>query len=120
MGLETLSRMTRKVGGRYEVGLIWKDPAVTLPNNSVVVESRLEMLKKRLENNPQLKAKYEETIENDWEKGYIKRLRDQDLSDPVSHEWYLPHHPVLHHHKPEKVRQSSKRCSSPISTNFLQ
>ena len=42
LALESLSRMTRKIGGRYEVGLIWKDPTATLQNNRVVAERRLE------------------------------------------------------------------------------
>ena len=105
MVLESLSKTARKVDGRYEVGLIWNDSATALPNKRVVAERRLALLEKRLDRDPQLKVKYTETIENDLHKGYIKKLGDQELADPVEHEWYLPHHPVLHPHKPGKVRR---------------
>ena len=52
MVLESLSKTTRKVDGRYEVGLIWKDSSTALPNNRVVAEKRLELLDKRLEKDP--------------------------------------------------------------------
>ena len=105
MVLESLSKTTRKVDGRYEVGLIWKDSATALPNNRVVAERRLELLEKRLDSDPRLKVQYTETIENDLHKGYIKEVGDHELADPVEHEWYLPHHPVLHPRKPGKVRR---------------
>ena len=105
MVLESLSKTTRKVDGRYEVGLIWKDSSTALPNNRVVAEKRLELLEKRLEKDPQLQIKYAETIENDLQKGCVKKLEDQELAAADAHEWYLPHHAVLHPHKPGKVRR---------------
>ena len=101
MVLESLIRTTRKVDGRYEVGLIWKDAAKSLPDNRALARQCLELLEKRLERDPQLKAKYTETIENDLHKGYIKKLEDC----PVAHKWYLPHHAVIHPHKPGKIRR---------------
>ena len=44
MVLESLSRTTRKVDGRYEVGLIWKDAAKSLPDNRALARKRLELL----------------------------------------------------------------------------
>ena len=44
MVLESLSRTTRKVDGRYEVGLIWKDAAMSLPDNRALARKRLELL----------------------------------------------------------------------------
>ena len=104
MVLESLSKTTHKVDGRYEVGLIWKDSSTALPNNRVVAEKCLELLEKCLEKDPQLQIKYAETIENDLQKGYVKKLEDQELAAADAHEWYLPHHAVLHPHKPGKVR----------------
>ena len=102
---------TRKVDGRYELGLIWKTPTITLTNKRVVAERRLELLGKRLETDPQLKQKYHEIVENHLQKGYIKTLTKDDLSKPVLHEWYLPHNPVVHPHKPGKVRRDSDIAS---------
>ena len=58
MVLESLSKTTRKVDGRYEVGLIWKDAAKSLPDNRALTRNRLELWDKRLEKDPQLKAKH--------------------------------------------------------------
>ena len=117
--LKSLSKTTRKVNGRYEVGLIWKDLIRALPNNRVIAEKRLELLERRLERDSQLKVKYTETIENDLQKGYIKKLEDQELVETDAREWYLPHHAVVHPHKPGKVRRVSDaaaRCQG-ISLN---
>ena len=105
--LKSLSKTTRKVNGRYEVGLIWKDSIRALPNNRVIAEKRLELLERRLERDSQLKVKYTETVENDLQKGYIKKLEDQELVETDAREWYLPHHAVVHPHKPGKVRRVS-------------
>ena len=105
MVLESLSRTTRKVDGRYEVGLIWKDAAKSLPDNRAFTRKRLELLEKRLERDPQLKATYTETIENDLHKGFIKKLEDRQLTQPVAHESYLPYHAVIHPHKLGKIRR---------------
>ena len=105
--MKSLSKTTRKVNGRYEVGLIWKDSIRALPNNRVIAEKRLELLERRLERDTQLKVKYTETIENDLQKGYIKKLEDQELVETDAHEWYLPHHAVVHPDKPRKVRRVS-------------
>ena len=66
-----------------------------------------------------MKFKYTETIENDLQKGYIKKLEDQELVETDAREWYLPHHAVVHPHKPGKVRRVSDaaaRCQG-ISLN---
>ena len=105
MVLESLSKTIRKINGRYKVVLIWKDAAKPLPDNRALSRKRLELLEKRLERDPQLKAKYTATIENDLHKKYIKKLEDRQLAEPVAHEWYLPHHAVIHPHKPGKIRR---------------
>ena len=85
----------------------------------VIAEKRLELLERRLERESQLKVKYTETIENDLQNGYIKKLEDQELVETDAREWYLPHHAVVHPHKPGKVRRVSDaaaRCQG-ISLN---
>jgi len=80
--LKSLERTTCKVDGRYQVGLIWKNLNTNLPDNRAVAERRLHLLEKRLESDPELNAKYRQTIDDDLQKGYIKKLSEQELSKP--------------------------------------
>ena len=41
VALDSLSKATRRVDGRFEVILIWKDSIATLPNNRVAGGKRL-------------------------------------------------------------------------------
>ena len=109
--LESLEKTTCKVDGRYQAGLIWKDSNANLPDNRAVAERRLHLLEKRLESDPELKAKYSQTIDDDLQKGYIKKLSEKELSEPTPRAWYLPHHPVLNPHKPDKVRRVSNAAA---------
>ena len=95
------------MGGIYQVGLIWNDSNTNLPDNRAVAEKRLHLLVKRLESDPELNAKYSQTIDDGLQKGYIKKLSEKELSEPTSRVWYILHHPVLNPHKPEKVRRVS-------------
>ena len=99
-----LEDTTKKVDGRYEVPLLWKNGSSPMQNNRTVAEHRLALLEKRLQRDPKLAEAYKETIHSDMEKGYIKRTV---LNESASEEkkWYLPHHPVLNPNKPGKVRR---------------
>ena len=67
---------------------------------------------RRLDSNQSLKARYSETINSDLKKGYVSILSKDELSatenGPV---WYVPHHPVLNPHKPDKVRRVCNAAS---------
>ena len=103
--MKFLDENTRKVDGRYEVPLIWRDDKVELPDNFAAAAQRLNFLEKKLNRNPELAERYRKTIDMDMEKGYIKRLTKEETTAPVMRKWYLPHHPVLNPKKPEKVRR---------------
>ena len=95
--------------GHYEIGLPWKYSEPTLPNDRSMAEKRLGYLKKRLERDPTLHAKYKVTMEEYISKGHAKRVQpnegdNPDGLSPKKPIWYLPHHPVTHPQKPEKVR----------------
>ena len=67
---------------------------------------QLKSLERRLEKSPELKASYAQTIKDEFDKGYIVQVDKLDcfrIDNP--REWYLPHHPVFHPHKPGKVRR---------------
>ena len=118
--MESLERTTCKVDRRYQVGLIWRDSNSDLPDNRAVAEKRLHLLEKRLESesDPELNAKYRQSIDDDLQKGYIKKLSERESSEPTTRAWYLPHHLVLHPHKPGKVRRVSDAAAKYQGTSL--
>ena len=121
--MKFLNEKTRKVDGRYEVPLIWKDQNIRLPDNRIVAVHCLNVLERRLQRDPELAAAYKKTISSDLEKGYIKKLTKEEANALVKHKWYLPHHPVLNPSKPGKVRRvcdaAAKFQGSSLNSHLL-
>ena len=46
---------------------------------------------------------YQQSIETDVEKGFVKILGKLEVKGTFGKEWYLPHHPVLKPNKPGKI-----------------
>ena len=92
------------VCGHYRLPLPFRDP-LQLPAGSIsMAEKRLDSLKRRLEKNPELKSKYVDAIDTYIEKGYARQIPSEELREEKELLWYLPHHPIFHPRKPEKVR----------------
>ena len=85
-----------------KVALPWKVFPPDLPNNKIVAEHRLGLLKKRLLKDPQLHRKYSLFMDDLFDKGHAQKVPEGQREDSPS--WYLPHHPVIHPQKPDKVR----------------
>ena len=104
---EILETTTFHNGQRYDVGMLWADDNVQLPNNYVFSSLvQLKSLKKGLSRDTSLKENYANTIREDLDKGYL--IRDPDahkVEQRSNKEWYLPHHPVINPNKPGKVRR---------------
>ena len=67
---------------------------------------QLKLLKRRLDNSPELKNKYTQTITSDLDKGYIVKVDKKDcFKVDCPRKWYLPHYPVFQRHKPGNVRR---------------
>ncbi len=104
--LAILENTTVHENGRYQVGMLWASEDLELPNNYFPALLQMKSLEKRLDKDPSLKQKYAESIRIDLEKGYVVKVLDPDSSSSKpKREWYLPHHPVFHPLKPEKVRR---------------
>ena len=104
--LEQLEKTTRLVDGRYEVGLPWAEDKATIENNYFLAHSQFCSLERRLEKDEPLKQRYEETINVDLQNGYVRKLDEKELDETKDErQWYVPHHPVINPHKPEKVRR---------------
>jgi hypothetical protein len=101
--LKIMEDSIKLVNGHYVIALPWKNYPPQLQNNRSLAEQRLNSLKRRLQRQPIVHEKYTAFMNDLLNKDYAKKVNyeDQDSSKVL---WYLPHHPVLNPHKPEKVR----------------
>lgn len=102
--LEIFEESAQLVNGHYQIAIPWKQGQPCMPNNRRIAEQRLRHLKRRLVGDPALKQKYANFIDDLLDKGYARRVPDQQLSCNGGNVWYLPHHNVVHAKKPDKVR----------------
>ena len=99
-------------GERYEVGLLWADDNPNLPNNYYSAYQQFLSMERRLSKDPELKEAYKDTIEKDLENHFVRKLEQEEVvSTENDMQWYLPHHPVKHPHKPGKVRRVCSAAS---------
>ena len=102
--LKVMETTLAMVDGHYQVALPWKYDPPYLPNNKIVALRRAQLLRKRLMKNGDLHSKYRETMNNYLDSGHAERVPKEELEPDDRPVWYIPHHPVVHPNKPEKVR----------------
>ena len=109
---EILNSTIQFNGERYEVGLLWNGDQAALSNNFSSSLGQLRGLKRRLDADSSLKQRYSDTIASDYKKGYVTILSSAELAETANQPvWYVPHHPVLNPHKPDKVRRVCNAAS---------
>ena len=89
----------------YESGLLWREEDPSLPNNYDMAVRRLESLEKRFKNDPGIKERYAKSIEDDIEKGYVKKLSEEEVCTDSKVTWYLPHRFVINLKKHDRIRR---------------
>ena len=121
--LNIMENSAKLVNGHYEIGLPWKNYAPHLSNNRSHAEQRLRSLKKRLQHDPSLLDKYRKFMNDLFSKDYARKVSIRDFGAHKI-EWYLPHHPVFHPQKPDKVRVvfdcSAKYRGTSLNDQLLQ
>ncbi|XP_041484654.1 uncharacterized protein LOC121431209 [Lytechinus variegatus] len=108
---QMMENSIKKVNGHYQLDLPWKHEQPNLPNNRRLAEVRLRYLKKKLTKDDLLLQMYKDTMQGYLDKGHAREVPAAETMKQActgevqsSKRWYLPHHPVLHPHKPNKVR----------------
>ena len=96
--MESTVQMT---DGHYQLSLPWTYENPSLPNNRNMAVKRPDLLKRRLQKDEDLKRRYKETVDEYISHGHARKVPDCQAGSPA---WYLPHHPVVHPQKPDKVR----------------
>ena len=110
--IKALEQTTPFNGERYEVGLLWREDEVKLPNNFYSAMGQLKSLERRLQKEETLRKRYQETIDTDVNAGYVRKVDQAELNETKDKlQWYLPHHHVINPHKPEKVRRVCKAAA---------
>ncbi|XP_062704517.1 uncharacterized protein LOC134286848 [Aedes albopictus] len=102
--LSLLQLLTRRKEGRYESGLLWRYDDIRLPDNRCMAMRRFQCLKKRMEKEPELQAILHAKIAEYTEKGYVRKLSEEEINQKISRRWYLPVFPVINPNKPGKIR----------------
>ena len=88
---ELKDQLERSPEGWYQTGLIWKAGIPDLPSNEPGSKARLKKLVQRLEKQPELYDKYEESIKEQEKEGIIERAPEKSTTK----EFYLPHRAVV-------------------------
>ena len=88
------------VDGHYQLALPWKPGAPRLEENQQQAVIQLSHLTRHLKKDSCMKQKYMSAMET-----YIANDHAQLASNEEnSISWFLPHHPMFHPRKPEKLR----------------
>ena len=82
--------------------MLWNESEPNLPNNYSSAFGQRHSLERRFQRDPKLKELYQQSIDTDVEKGFVKILGKSEVKGTFGKEWYLPHHPVLNPNKPVK------------------
>lgn len=75
----------------YEIGLLWKDDNVNLPNSFKTALNRFLLLEKKSAKDPSLKEWYNNKIDEYLGKGYLRKLSPQESVAELPRTFYLPH-----------------------------
>ena len=87
--------------GHFEMPLPMKEN-IPLQDNRFMAERRLLSLKRQFSKNPQFKELYTSFVQGMIERGDAEKIPANEVVKKSR--WYLPHHGVFHHKKPNKLR----------------
>ncbi|XP_062714303.1 uncharacterized protein LOC109417163 [Aedes albopictus] len=96
---------TKRVGNRFETGLLWRSDERRFPDSYPMADRRMKALDRKLERSPALKENVCRQIEEYQSKGYAHKATEVELAEtPQGTAWYLPLNVVVNPRKPGKVR----------------
>ncbi|XP_039438455.1 uncharacterized protein LOC120419726 [Culex pipiens pallens] len=100
-----LQDTTKRVGQRFETGLLWKYDCFEFPDSYPMAKRRLQCLERRIQKDPVIGESVVRQLSEYQEKGYIHKATPEELegADP-SRTWYLPLGVALNPKKPSKIR----------------
>ena len=79
--IKMLEQTTRFNDERYEVGLLWREDEVKLPNNFYSAMGQLKSLERRQQKDETRQNCYQETIDTDVNAGYVRKVDQAELNE---------------------------------------
>ena len=89
----------------YVLGLLWREEEPSLSNNCEMAKRRLHSQEKKFESCPEIRERYAKSIQDDIEKGYVKKLSQEEVQCNSKVTWYLPHRFATNPKKPDSLRR---------------
>ncbi|XP_064619459.1 uncharacterized protein LOC135482907 [Lineus longissimus] len=107
--LQNARSSIKLVEDKYQVAIPWKGQLYPeMANSSEIAEKRLMSTENKLLKHPEIAKSYCQVIQQYQGKGFIKKIKqsEEDRDDEKkSHQWYLPHFPVL---RPDKATTKTR------------
>ncbi|XP_045462444.1 uncharacterized protein LOC123672388 [Harmonia axyridis] len=121
--MEIMKNTIRRVGNRFEIGLLWKEDDIHLPESKTIAIQRLRCVEKQIQKDREFGKRYSEKITSYVEKGYARKLTPAESNEEGPQCWYLPHFGVINPNKPKKLRlvfdAASKSNGTSLNDNLL-
>ena len=102
--LKMASKTIIMQNGHYVLPLPFRDTVITMPNNKCQAIKRAQWQKKKMLRDDKYRNDYVTFVTNIIDKGYAAKISDSHIIADPGKVWYLPHHAVYHHKKPDKIR----------------
>ena len=104
MFLKKVSEGGRRVDGHYEIPLPFKSESPSMPDNRQEIVKRAIWLKRRFLRDRKIYDDYCDFMKEIIDKGYARKITEDNDVPEIGKVWYLPHHGVYHPRKPGKIR----------------
>lgn len=99
-----MEKTIQRNGNQFEIGLLWKNDNVCLPNSLPMALKRWNCLERKLKADIALANAFTEKIEDYLAKGFCRVLSKEEAEKQTPRTWYLPIFPVWNPNKPGKMR----------------
>ncbi|XP_055543524.1 uncharacterized protein LOC129729067 [Wyeomyia smithii] len=114
-----LESTTRRIGDRFETGLLWKQDDITLPDSYGMAVRRLECLERRMVRNPELKENLHRQIAEYEAKGYAHKATEAEMENADPPVFVAPQSIETTRGLPEDVATFGSTCS-PASAQYVK
>ena len=102
--LKILESTAIKKNDHFEVGLLWQNMSVHLPESYNTAYRRMKCLERKFIKEPELRSIIQKEIDNLLYKGYAKKLPKDQINIENHLIWYLPIFIARNPNKPNKIR----------------
>lgn len=99
---QILHDSTKRMGKRFQTGLLWKKDKVELPQSYSMALSRLKGIEQKMQRDVNFSAAYSEVINGYIAKGYVRKVPPEEINTTSDKKWYLPHFGVINPNKEKK------------------